>query len=504
MTPLRVVSVRVRDVLGAVERNLEPGGKLTVISGPNGSGKSTILASIQAALAGGSLAKLQRVGAEGEAVEPEVVLVIDGPGHERYQIERGPEKVRVRRRVGDTAAFEDVPQPQAFLSSLFDPTGANPVRFLTAADKDRALLLLEALDLDFDRAALLAEMKYDAADLPAYPAGLNPLEEIATIRAAVFDRRQDVNRDRKNASGTADQLRREIPAELPADPAAEIKAIDADVSKLAADLAAGEEKAAGDERAHVAKALADVEAEADRIAAEFNAFKRDRRAAHDKQAAKLRAEVERAIATELATVEKEIEERKDQDEAALRALDAKEATARRVAEETRRLADEALAALRNTLEAKRQQLAVLREQEKHATTAKALTAQAAKFEKDAERLTTESERLTSSIEILDAFRRRMAENLPIPGLSIEGKVIRVNGVPFDQLNMQQRIDIAVQVAVMRSKNQRLPVLFVDGAEALDHAHFEALAARLAKEGVQAFVARVDDAEFTVTKDAVPA
>lgn len=504
MSDLRVVSVRVRDVLGARELNLEPGGKLTVISGPNGSGKSTVLAAIQAALSGGNLAKLARVGAEGEEVDPEVVLVLDGPGHERYQVERSGDKVRVRARVGNTAAFEDRPQPQAFLSALFDPTGANPVRFLTAADKDRAILLLEALDLKFDRPALLKEMDVEEASLPAMPVGLNPLEEIGMIRAAVFDRRTAVNRDKKAAGLSADQLRRSIPAELPEDPEGQIKALDVDVARLAGDLAAGEEKAAGDERAAVAKALAEIESEADRIEAEFNAFKRAKRAAHEQQAATLRAEVERAIAAEHAAVEKGIEERKDEDEKKLRGLDAKEATARRVAEETRRLADEALAALRNTLGARREQLAAMREQSKTAAAAKALDAQAVKFEKDADRLAAESERLSASLEILDAFRRRMAENLPIAGLSIEGKVIRVNGVPFDQLNMQARIDIAVQVAVLRSKGSRLPVIFIDGAEALDAAHFEALAARLKTENIQCFVARVDDSEFTVTKDAVPA
>jgi DNA repair exonuclease SbcCD ATPase subunit len=503
-TSLRVVSVRVLDVLGARELNLEPGGKLTVISGPNGSGKSTALAAIQAAISGGNLAKLARVGAEGEEIDPRVVLVIDGPGHERYQVERGADKVRVRRRVGDSAAFEDVPQPQAFLSSLFDPSGANPVRFLTAADKDRALMLLEALPLTFDRAALLAEMRIDPASLPAMPTGLHPLEETAMIRAAVFDRRQDVNRDKKNAAGTADQLRRRIPAELPKDPEAQIQALDADVTRLSADLATGEEKAAGDERAAVAAAKADSDSAADKIEADYNAFKQSEFRKHERQVAEWRAELDQKIAAALAETNARVAARKEQDDAKLSALDDKESDARRVAQETRAAADATLAALRNTVTAKREQLAELREQAKHAATARALSDEAAKFERDAERLTTESERLTTSLEILDAYRRRMAENLPIPGLSIEGKVIKVNGVPFDQLNMQQRIDIAVQVAVLRAKGSKLPIVFVDGAEALDQAHFEALAGRLAKEGVQAFIARVDDSEFTVTKDAVPA
>src|SRR5688572_27167578 len=76
MSELRVVAVTVKDVLGAREFAMQP-GKVTTLRGKNGSGKSTALAAVQAALGGGNLAKMARVGAPGEKVEPEVVLVIE-------------------------------------------------------------------------------------------------------------------------------------------------------------------------------------------------------------------------------------------------------------------------------------------------------------------------------------------------------------------------------------------------------------------------------------------
>jgi hypothetical protein len=131
------------------------------------------------------------------------------------------------------------------------------------------------------------------------------------------------------------------------------------------------------------------------------------------------------------------------------------------------VADAGLVALRNTLGAKREQLAALREQASRAEKDRALTEQAEEFDRQRDRMKAEADRLTQALAALDAYRRRMAEDLPIPGLSIEGKEIRVNGVPYDQLNMQARIDIAVKVAMLRAKGQKLPVIFVDGAEALD-------------------------------------
>src|SRR5262249_14735807 len=155
--------------------------------GKNGSTKSSLITAIQSALGGGNLAKLARVDPGGEPTEPEIVLVLEGDGAETYRVEKDTEGVRVRSRVGDTAAFEDVRKPQAWLSGLFDPHGSNPVTFLTAPDKERALLLLEALPLKIDRTELgqiLAGI--DSAALPHVPQGLHALEELALVRDAIF------------------------------------------------------------------------------------------------------------------------------------------------------------------------------------------------------------------------------------------------------------------------------------------------------------------------------
>jgi flagellar biosynthesis GTPase FlhF len=503
-TELRVAHLEVFDVLGIRELKVAPGKKTTVFSGRNGSSKTSAIASLLSTLTGGNLGNLARVGAEGEEIEPRVVLVLDGPGTERYRVERTAEKVRVRERVGDTAAFQDVPKPQAFLSQLFDARGANPVAFLNAKDSDRALMLLEALPLQLDRPALLKEMGIDPASLSPIPEGLHPLETCALIRKDVYDRRTAVNVQKRQAADTVEQLRREIPAEMPTDPAAAIKTLEDDTTRLASELGAAETKARADEEAANAKAHAEAEAEADKIEAAFNAFKQSEFRNHERQVAEWRAELERKIAADLAETNGRITTRKEEDEQKLRALDATEATAARVAKETRDAAEAALVALRNTIGAKREQLAGLRGEGERLSALRALEAQANKHERERDRLDEEGAKLSAALDVLDAYRRRMADNLPIAGLSIEGKVIKVGGVPFEQLNMQQRIDIAVQVAVLRAKGSRLPVVFIDGAEALDQAHFEALAARLEKEGVQAFIARVEDSEFTVTKDGVPA
>jgi DNA repair exonuclease SbcCD ATPase subunit len=493
---LRVTGLHVKDVLGVAEMKMEP-GKVTLLKGKNASGKSTLLSSLQAALGRGSLAKFARIDPAGAETSPEVVLVLDGGPGEHYRVERTGDNLRVRKQVGTTAALEDVPRPQEFLAGLYDPTCSNPVRFLTAPDKERALLLLEALPLKMDRAALLSEMGVEAKEIGQVPTGLHPLEEIGLIRANVFAARTGVNRDEKAAAQAADQLRRNIPAALAEDPAAAIAALEKRTTALADQVARAEEGAASDfEKASAAARAEHAQAEA-KVRADHKEAARSKRAAFDAWEADERVQFERRVAQRKSEVEAEVATSRETSEWKLGEIDSARDAVLQAAEADRTKALAGLAALRNNLTGYREQLVALRAQADRLSKDKALTEQAEVFDRDRARLEEESERLTKALDALDAYRRRMAENLPISGLTIEGKEIRVNGIPFEQLNTQARIDIAVQVASLRAKGSKLPVIFVDGAEALDAEHFEALVARLAQENLQAFVARVEDHDLAV-------
>ncbi len=500
MSELRVVEVQIRDVLGAREFALAPGRGNTVLSGRNGSGKSTALQAIQAALGGGSLARIARIDPAGQEVEPEVVLLLEGQGNEAYRVERTGEKVRVRARVGDTAAFEDVGKPQAWLRSLYDPQGANPVTFLTAPDKERALLLLEALPLDYDRAELLREMAIDASALPSMPAGLHPLEEIGLIRDAVFRSRTGVNRDQRGKAMAAEQTRRNAPAVVPDDQAAEIAKLRQEKEALARQLAAEQERAVADEdRAITAARHAHQVADAG-VNAAFKAAAAKLRAAFEQGAAEIRAAAEKQIDELRAATEASINTRRLQDERVLEEGDRTAAEAMAVARDMRELADGQIRARQGELVGLSVKLFDLEAQAEHAARARALHAQAQQFDDEAARLETESQRLTAALEALDAFRRRMAKDLPIEGLSIEGREIRVDGIPFEQLNAAKRVELAVKVACLRAQGSRLKIVFVDGAESLDTEHFDLLCRELEKAGTQAFVARVTDEPLTVTTE----
>lgn len=500
---LRVSAVQVKDVLGITEAAIKP-GKVTILSGRNGSTKSSLLSALQTALGGGDLGQIARIDPDGEPTEPEVVVILERGGLEAYRIKKTAGKnVKVLGRVGDSAAFEDVGKPQAWLSSLFDPTGSNPVRFLSAPDKQRALLVLEALALTLDRPALLHEMGIEEKDLPPIPRGLpNALEEIGLIRDGVFSQRTGVNRDQKAAAQAADQVRRAMPAVMPEDPGGEAQS-EAELAVLTLAQEIEREEAAADatEAAALKEAIHKQEVVAQTIKAAFKDWKADRQAAHEAKAAEIRAAAERRIEELRLEMETEIDAKRTSGETDLDGLDSMLEASREAIRETREAARGGTAGKRERLQADRERLATLRAQREGAAKASALDEQAKKFEAQSAELEEKSERLTAALAALDAFRRRMADNIPIPGLEIEGQTIRVDGIPFDQLNTARRVEVAVKVACLRAKGAPLPVVFVDGAEALDTEHFAHLVEALKKEDVQAWICRVEDGPFRVTTEA---
>lgn len=491
---LRVVGVQITDVLGATAYEMKP-GSVTVLEGPNGSGKSTALQAVQAALGRGNLARLARVGAEGEEIEPRVVLELEAPG-EHYRVECEAGSKRVRQRVGDTAGLADIQEPPGqWLAGLYDPTGSNPIHFLNAPDKERALLLLEALPLEHDRAALLKAMQVTPEELRAMadiPDGLHPLEELELIRGGVFRQRTGVNRDQKGKAEAAEQTRRNAPAALPENPADEILRTQQRADKLTEELAAGNERAQADEAKATADARAAYKLASAGVAAELDRVVSQIRTDHEAKAAEIRMAAERRIAELKAQAEVELDAARSKADDELASANEAMNAGLQKARDARGEFDHGLVAVGEALAQAKQQLATLRAQAEESSRARALYAQAKQFDEEATRLAAESERLTAAIDALDAYRRKLASNLPIEGLEIRDRSITVHGIPYETLNTAQRVAIAVKVATLRAEGHRLPVLFVDGAEALDAAHFEALCSELKASGLQAFLARVED------------
>jgi hypothetical protein len=511
---LRVLSLRVKRYLGIEEAAVEP-GRVTIISGGNDKAKTSLLMAFRDGLGGGkSLSRSQRIDpATGQPMEEAPELVMDlgaESGPERYLLEREGDELDLKRRVGDTAAFEDVPKPQTVLSSFFDAKACNPIDFDQAPEKERVKMLLEALPLKLDRDAMKAALGGAAKHLGPIPDHLHPLEEIAISRQMVFEARTGVNRDQKAMAGSADQLRRSIPAELPADPGAEVAKLQARVTEATAEAARHEEEASGAytravQEADAAKALedekvkagfreaqgklnADLDAEVSGLTRTFDADVQKLKDQFTADLNKLKEAHDKKLTARGLEVSAAVDMLREADGAKLDQIDATREAAVKAAGDALAAATEGVKAERAAIADLRERAATLQAKAEEGQRARALTDQANEFQKKAEGLEAESAALTAALTRLDEFAKSMAENIPIPGLSIADKIVRVNAIPYDQLNTAQRYHIAVKVALLRAG--RLPIIFVDRAESLDNEHFEALVAEILASGAQAVITRV--------------
>jgi hypothetical protein len=469
---MKILHAQIRNVLGIKELEMTP-GSVTVIKGKNGRGKSSAMKSIQSAIGGrASLAELKNIHADGK---PEVVLHLedDDENGTEYIIKKTSSKTSVKKQVRDSAAFEDVKPPQRFLDTLFDGKLCNPMMFLKADDKERVNLMLDAIDLPFDMDALIGAMKLDPDDVPPVGENVHPLAAIAFIRDAVFQKRKGVNRDEKQKRASSDQLLREVPRKIDAVEGLEKK--EAELEKMVVARAELLEKANSEHEKQRSEARGAASTMDSKERSEFELF-----------AERVKREADEKIALAQSEMQSKIDKRAAETQAELAKL-----------EETYQSTVESVEKSSADIDMAREEVGVLRERGEQLEKYKTLKEQARIFESDADDLKGLSERLSDALNAIDEYKANMCSDLPIPGLEINGKEVFVNGVPWDQLNTAQQIEIAVKIAVLRSRGQKLKIVMVDGAEALDQESFELLREHLEKEGVQAFVGMVDNCDLKV-------
>lgn len=507
--PHRIMGMRIKGVLGLDELSLEF-GQLTVLRGGNGSGKSSVLEAMKAGVGGGDLAKLKKVGTEDD---PEVVMMLDGGD---LLVERKGSETILKQRVGDTAAYEKVRKPQTFLDRLFDQQLSNPLRFLNAHPNVRTDILLEALPLDLNRDALMSAIGDAWPAEKKLPEG-HALMVLDAARTVLYDERTGINHSKLNKERSANELLLALPAEMPEDPAGELATAATARDELFQRIAARKAEAnVAEQQARDAAqaAFATVDAE---LQGGYKTTKAKLETEEARAIGEIQTELERAIAELRAAADQNIAAVKERTRAAIQAeraraqnaldaagaaQDAAVAAAEQATAQVAAGLAEAQAEL-NTLEQRVTSLTALSNQLVGFRKTKQMADQ---FGAEAASLRAVSERLTKALDDLEVFKAQLLNGLPIEGLEVRGKDIYVHGVPFDQLNTAQRIHIAVKVATLRARDKQLPIMFVDGAEALDSATRAVLFEELERAGVQAIVAMVDDSAgpLMVQRDGGPA
>ena len=117
------------------------------------------------------------------------------------------------------------------------------------------------------------------------------------------------------------------------------------------------------------------------------------------------------------------------------------------------------------------------------------------FEKIAKQAVVEASHFSAALEGLDELKQRKLAALPIRGLEVREGQVYADGVPFERVNLAERIKIAFQIAALRSGH--LPFMVLDQAESLDPETWEAFKAGAKESGFQIVAARVSSGPLAI-------
>lgn len=431
---MKIQYVGFKNIMGIKELEFIP-GKVTLVEGKNGRGKTSVLKGIQAAIGGGHDATLLT---EGEK-KGEIVIVLDDGTKLEKKIKRDKSTVKLQDREG-----KDIPRAASYLKEIVDDIAVNPIKILTASNKDRVKLLLDSVPMETPFADLEGIMGTGPMDREDTR---HPMQIISELRKSVYDDRTDNNRYLKERKTMVDNMRQTIPFKADeVDYTAQLKELQGKRANLRSDI---ENSEAEDESNFLDQKAA---------------FERERDDAIEKARNAFHANMDKLTNTAF-KASKAIEEKNTP---LIAELDVEIGKTEALAEETTRVAFS---------------IKYVKE-----------------WDQEIRKLESEIEEQTETIKALDDIKASLLTNLPFDGLEVKDGEIYLDGVPFDSVNKAKRIQFALAVAGLRKAE--LPIVCVDELEALDEESFQIFQDLASKTDMQFFVTRVsEDMELQVKTDA---
>lgn len=450
--PLRVAALRISNILGITQAEIRP-GKVTLIEGANGEGKTSILESFRAVLRGGHDATLLRQGAD----RGEIVMVLDDGEEIAKRIT--PDKSTVSL---SHPSYGEVKRPRGAIDQLCDAFSLNPVDFLTAKAETRLSLLLSAIPLRVSRIDLAGVLEFCSSQ-PNFDR--HALEVLAVIGKDLYDQRTGVNRSAKDKRVLATEARKALPEDV-TDP----KAIDR----------------YRDARAAQSTFLNEQNKAADAINKNADSERTRVKTIASEEIAKLQGDRDAAIERIRHEYEGQINEVHSALTTKLEQIAGKQTVDHEMLNSERQARTEELAG-----EVARAQAA-----SESWSRAEVTRSHIESLEQGAAELEANSDALTAALAELESIKSDLLDKLPIKGVEIRDGDIYVDGIPFDRVNESRRVRLAIDVAMLRAGS--LPILIVDGIEALDSKSLAALQEYALEREIQLVLARVTDSELNVT------
>ncbi len=258
--PLRAVHIKISNIAGVEYLEFKPGA-VTVISGPNQAGKTSVMRAIKAIAEGGHDATLQRSGSR----SGEVVIEFAGGDGEKLIASRKYSRSGSSLKVVSNG--NPVPSPQSFVKKLWDAMSANPIEFLSADQKTRVRILLEAMPVETpvqELREILGQDWQPDSDASAF-------EQIEKLHARIYLRRTEKGRELKNGKATVENLKRDLPSDEPGDYAEQVRVAVSGKQQIEHDQRSGLDQAREEYEAAVWKTREEYEAAVLRMREEHEA-----------------------------------------------------------------------------------------------------------------------------------------------------------------------------------------------------------------------------------------
>jgi energy-coupling factor transporter ATP-binding protein EcfA2 len=408
---------------------------LTIIRGRNGAGKTTIVNAIRYLAEKNHDPSLIKIGAE----FGEIRLVIADPGHEydgaNFVCTVTPEKTT---RVLHHPKLGKIPvaKSKEWIEGCINMISLDPVRFLTAGDKEQVAIFLQAqpLRVTTDQLGFVPTAALKDVDLDKH--ALEVLgDNNGGIYGALYEQRTGINSEAKTKAAYAMQLQATLPEDAPDGNWAET----------------------------LQRANAEFRELQNATKGRLNAITSDAQKAAEAQRELFRAK-EKAVNEEMAVAIERI--RADS------AIEIKRCEADR----DHKLAainngrEGALTAAKSEYEPKHQDLTnqiakakAMADQHIKAQATRDLIAQA---QADATEAEVRSANITQALKKIEALKADMLKETPIPGLEISNGFLVLDGVPMKRVNDAKK---SLKVALQIGKLQAGPLGFMvmDNCEKFD-------------------------------------
>jgi hypothetical protein len=443
----RIRLITVKNIMGiGPEVEITPGA-LTLVNGKNGLGKTSLIEAVKACLGKGHKATLLREGTE----EGEVVIVLDdGLGPPYLTAKATVTADKTDRKIGYPGE-PPMARPAEQLANIRNDFTLFPTEFLTKSKDDRVKLFLDAIPLKVDKDDLAGVLpllpRADMVDLDRHA-----FKVLADIDQIIRDKRKAVNAVVSEKRKTVLTLKAGLSGDIEDVSEAKVR-----LTELKARLDANRETY----QSEVEIANADYNQAKDTLTDYFNKRK-------DELTAQYNSEVD--------------------------LLNNSTKESNRELAETYQKSAQAVGA----------EVATLEQQTKEFDRTVETRTLIANLNREADDSQDLSEKLTAALDVdLTDIRNSLVEQVPIAGVTIKDGDICVDtpegkAIPFDAVNTKEKIRVAVDLALLKAGP--LPLLLMDGAEALDQDSLDELADVLEARGAQLLASRVtEDAEMLITK-----